>query len=102
MGEPGRYDQLQAFCPPQIRLFQFVPLFLQNRHREEFIGPDLIETNTDTQLQRCPEIECPPDQQPGFGILSGVELVEKTVVTAAAAVGSIRTEAGVAQFVASQ
>lgn len=68
----------------------------------ELIRPDFIKADLDAQLQRGPEVQRPPAQQSCFGILSGIELVERAMVTPTTFVWSIRTKTGIAQLLAPQ
>jgi hypothetical protein len=81
---------------------QPVALFFEHHQGAELVRPNFIETDPDAQLQGRPEIECAPDEKPGLGILCCVELVERAVVAPVAVVGPIRTDAGIAQFIAPQ
>ena len=80
---------------------QLVPFVVQNEHRVELVGPDIVEADLDSQVQRRAQIEGAPDEQTGFGSLRGVELVLGAVV-ATSTIGRVRTQAGFAQFVAPQ
>ncbi len=82
-------------------LYLFV-LVYQNHHGVKFIGPDLVERDPDTHLQRRPEVERAPQQQTRLGGLRRVQLVQRAVVAAAAIVGRVGAEAGIAEFVAAQ
>ncbi len=77
-----------------------LPLGFKDEHGMELIRPDLVEANSDAQLQRRPEIERAPQQQASFGGLRRIELVERAAVAAAAIVRSVWAEARVAEFVA--
>jgi len=87
-----------------VHLFavQRVAFFFEHHQRSELIGPDLIEFDPDTQLQRSPKVERAPQQQTRLGGLSGVQLVERAVAASAAIVGSVWAEAGVAELLAAQ
>ncbi len=85
------------FFPLELSLF-----FLQLDQCCELIRLDLVQADSDTHLQRCSEIERAAQQQTRFGRLRRIEPVERAVVAAAAIVRSIRAEAGVAEFFATQ
>ena len=87
---------LEAFT---VEPFTFL---FHGKHRPELIRPDLVEADSDAQFQRRPEIERATQEQPSLGRLRGVESVERAVVTTAAIVGSVRAEAGIAEFLATQ
>jgi hypothetical protein len=53
----------------------------------------------DAEIERRAQFESAPDEQSGFGGLRGIELVLGAVVATTAA-GRVRTQAGVAQFIA--
>ena len=53
----------------------------------------------DPQLERQPQVDGPPDQQPGLGGLGSVQQV-LGAVAAPAALGRVRAEPGIAQFLA--
>jgi hypothetical protein len=78
---------------------QLVPFFVQDHHCVEFVGPDIIQPDVDSQVERRAQVEGAPDEQAGFGSLRGVELVLGAVV-ATSAIGGVRTQAGIAQIVA--
>ena len=78
---------------------QLVPLVVQDQHCVELVGPDIVQADVDSQVQRRAQIESAPDEQAGFGGLRGVELVLGAVV-ATATIGRVRTQAGIAQFIA--
>ena len=78
---------------------QLVPFFFQDHHCVELVGPDIVEPNMDSQVERRAKVECAPDEQAGFGSLRRVELVLGAVV-ASAALGRVRTQAGIAQIIA--
>ena len=77
--------------------FQLVPFVFQDQHGVEFVGPDIVKANVDAEVERGAQIESAPDQQSGLGGLRGVQFVQRAVL-AAAAIGRIRTQAGIAQF----
>ena len=76
-------------------------LLFDDQHGVELICRDLIERQPYAELQRRPQIERPAKELTGFGRLRRIEAVERAVV-AAAAVGRIRTESGIAQLVPPQ
>jgi len=80
---------------------QLVPLVVQDEHRVKLVGRDLARANVDTDVQRRAQVQGAPDEQTGFGCLRGVEFVLGAVV-AAAAFRRVRTQAGFAQFIASE
>jgi hypothetical protein len=55
-----------------VQLFAFV---FEDRHRPELIRVDVIEVESNTHLQRRPEIERAPQQQARLGRLCRVEFV---------------------------
>lgn len=77
-------------------------LFVDHHEGVELIPPDFIEGNADPQLQGRPNFERPSQQQPGLGSLPRIQPVQRAVVTTPTFVGSVRAEAGVAQFLATQ
>ena len=90
--------------PTRVQPFPIEPLLLlfQHHQRSKLIGPDLIEADPNTQLQRRPQIERAPQQQTRLGGLRRIELVQRAVVAPAAIVRSVLAEAGVAEFVAAE
>ena len=78
---------------------QLVPFVVQDQHRVELVGRDIIQANVDSQVQCRAEIEGAPDEQTGFGGLRCIELVLGAVV-AAATIRRVRTEARIAQLIA--
>ena len=85
------------FFPLELSLF-----FLQLDQCCELIRPDLVEADSDTQLQRGPEIERAAEQHARLGGLSYIQPVQRAVVAAAAVVGRVGAEAGIAEFIAAQ
>jgi hypothetical protein len=73
-----------------------IPLFFEHQQSADFAGSNVVERDSDPQLQRCPEIERPSQSEPGLGILGSAELVERAVITAAAVFGCIPTEGSLA------
>jgi len=86
------------------RLFLVQPrlFFLQSDHRRELIRPDLVERDSDAQLQRRPEIDCAAQQQAKLRCLRRIEFVQRAVAAAAAIVGCIGAEPWVAELLAAQ
>jgi hypothetical protein len=82
-----------------IEVFTFI---IEDEHRIELIRPDLIETDSEAQRQRCAKIEAAADQQSRLRSLGRVQIVQGTVVTTASVFGRIWAEARVAQLVAPQ
>jgi hypothetical protein len=78
---------------------QLVPFFVQDHHCVELVGPDIVQPNVDSQVERRAQVEGAPDEQAGFGGLRGIELVLRAVI-ATTATGGVRTQAGIAQIVA--
>jgi len=78
---------------------QLVPLFIQDQHCVELVRPDIVQADVDAEVECRAQVECAPDEQPGFGGLRGVELVLGAVV-ATTAIGRVRTQARFAQFIA--
>jgi hypothetical protein len=83
-------------------LLELSLFFLQLDQCCELIRPNLVEADSDAHLQRGPEIERAPQQQPSLGRLRGVQFVQRAMVAAAAVVGSVGAEALVAKFLATQ
>jgi hypothetical protein len=79
-----------------------VPFFFEDDERVEFIRPYFLKTDSDAQLERRPKVERTPQQETHLRRLRRIELVQRAVVTAAAIVGSVRAEAGVAEFLAAE
>ena len=77
-------------------------LFVDHHEDVELIPPDFIEGNADPQLQCRPKFERPSQQQPGLGRLRRIQLVQRAVVATSTVIGSVRAQAGVAQFLAAQ
>lgn len=78
---------------------QALALCAQYEHGEELIGPDLVESDADAQLQGRSEVDCAADEQAGFGRLGGIQAVQRAVV-AAVAVRRIRAQHRIAEFIA--
>ena len=78
---------------------QLAPLFIDDQHRVELIGRDLVQADVDAQVQGRAQVQSAPDEQASFGGLGGIESIERTV-TATAALGRFRAQTGIAQFVA--
>ncbi len=78
---------------------ELVPLVVQNPHRDELVGLDLVEADVNAEIERGPQVESAPNQQAGLGGLGRVELVERAMITTPA-VGSVRAQTGLAQVVA--
>ena len=78
---------------------QLVPLVVQDQHRVELVGPDIVQADVDSQVQCRAQIESAPDEQTGFGGLRGIELVLGAVV-APATIRRVRTQARIAQLIA--
>jgi hypothetical protein len=76
--------------------------FFQQKDCSKLIRPDLIQTDLDAQLQRCPEIERAPQQQTRLGRLRRIEPVQRAVAAAAAIVGSVQAKAGIAEFLTAE
>ena len=76
-------------------------LLFDDQHGLEFIRGDLIERQFDAQLQGRSQIECPAQELAGFRSLRHIQPVERAVI-AAAALGRIGAESGIAQLVAPQ
>ena len=76
-------------------------LLFDDQHGLEFIRGDLIERQFEAQLQRRAQIERPAQELAGFGRLRCIEAVERAVL-AAAALGRIGAESGIAQLVPPQ
>jgi len=66
-----------------------ISFVFEYHHSSELIGTNLVESNVNAQLQRRPKVQRPPEEEPRFGILGSVQLVERTVITMAAVVGRI-------------
>jgi len=81
---------------------QRVAFFFQHTEGAELVRPDLVEIYSDSQLQRRPKVEGAPQQQARLRRLRRIQLVQRAVAAAAAIVGSVRAEAGVAEFVAAE
>jgi len=79
-----------------------VLLLFEDDHRRELIGPDLVERDSDAQLQRGPEIDCVAQQQAKLGCLRRVQPVQRAMAAAAAIVGRIGAEPWVTEFLAAQ
>jgi len=79
---------------------QSVAFLFERNQRPELVRRDLIEADPDPQLQRRPKVERAAQQQSRLGGLRGIQFVQRAVVTAATIVGSVGTEAGVAEFLA--
>ncbi len=106
-----RSQSAPAGCPesrtPRVRSTQLlsiqpVPFLLKNQHAVELVGGDLVEADIDTRLQRGAQIERVPEEQAGLRRLRGVELVERSVVTAATVVRRIGAELRIAKFLPAQ
>ncbi|GIW55500.1 MAG: hypothetical protein KatS3mg082_1904 [Nitrospiraceae bacterium] len=89
-----------ASCPLHISAIGQITFLFDDEHGEELIRPDLVEADSDAQLQRRPEIKRAPQQQTRLRGLRRVQLVERAVAAAAAVVRSVRAEARVAEFLA--
>jgi len=76
-----------------------IPFIVEDQHRIELVGPDLVQGDVDSQVQRRPQFEGAPDEQTGFGSLRGVDTVAGTVV-ATLPLWRVRTQARIAQFLA--
>ncbi len=87
----GRFFALQP------RLF-----FFQRDHRPELVGPDVVQADSNAQLQRRPEIERAAQQQTRLGGLRGIQLVQRAVVATVAIVRGVQAEAWVAEILAAQ
>ncbi len=81
---------------------QRVAFLFQDHQRLKLVRADLIKVDSDTQLQRRPQVERAPQQQTRLRGLCGIQLVQRAVVAAAAIVGGVRAEAGVAEFLAAE
>jgi hypothetical protein len=81
-------------------LIQPLALLFEDQHGVELVGPDLIERNSHTQLQRRPEVERAADEQSGLARLRGIELVERAVIAAAAVLWRVGTQPRIAQLLA--
>jgi len=82
-----------------VQLFAFV---FEDQHRVELVRADVIEAEVYAQLERGPEVQSATDKDARLGRLRAVELVERAVVTPAAAVGRIGAQLRVAQIVSAQ
>lgn len=85
----------------QLFTVQTVTFFFEDEHGEELIGPDFLKPDSDTELQRRPEVDGAADEQAGLGRLGGIQAVERAVI-ALATVRRIRAQPRVAEFVAPQ
>jgi hypothetical protein len=79
---------------------QPIPLLRDDQHCEEVVRCDLVHRHVDAEFERTDQIECAPDYQPPVGCLDGIKLIERAVVAPGAIVGSVRAQAGLAQFLA--
>jgi hypothetical protein len=84
----------------RVHLFavQRITLLFQRHQRLELVRADLIEADSDAQLQRRPKVERAAQQQTRLGGLRRVQPVQRAVVAAAAIVRSVWAEAGVTEF----
>ena len=78
---------------------QLVPFVVQDQHRVELVGRDIVQADVYTEVERRAQVQSAPDEQSGFTGLRGVEFVLRAVV-ATATLRRVRTEAGIAQFLA--
>jgi len=85
---------LEAFT---VEPFTFL---FHGKHRPELIRPNFVEADSDAQLQCRPQVDYTAQQQTRFGRLRRVQFVQRAVVATAAIVGSVRAEAGIAEFLA--
>ncbi len=95
MGDPGDLLGGGALA------FEQIAFFVEDPHGVELIRPDLVQADADSHIEGRSEIEGAADQQAGRGVLRFVELVLRAVM-AASALGRIRAEAGLAQFLAAE
>jgi len=85
--------------PFTVQPFTFL---FQDDHRCELIRADLVEADSDAQLQRRAKVNRETQQQTGLRGLSRIQLVQRAVITAATVVGRVRTETRVAELFAAQ
>jgi hypothetical protein len=78
---------------------QLIPFVVEDHHRVKLVCPDVVQSDVDSKVERRAQVQGAPDQQSELGSLRRIELVKGAVV-APAAVVRVRTQAGVAQFVA--
>lgn len=88
-------------APRQLLPFEPVPPFVDEHHGVELVGGDLVEAHGDTEFHRGTKVERPANQLTWLGGLGRIEPVQRAVITPAA-VRRMRTEAGIAEFLAAQ
>ncbi|MCZ2079665.1 MAG: hypothetical protein LC130_32245 [Bryobacterales bacterium] len=79
---------------------QPISLVFEDEHRVELVGPDVVQTDVETEIQRRPEVERAEDEQSGFARLRRIEIVERAMVAAAAVLRRIGTQPRIAQLFA--
>lgn len=95
-------DGLLSAMRVHLLAVQCVAFLFERNQRPELVRRDLIEADPDPQLQRRPKVERAAQQQSRLGGLRGIQFVQRAVAAAAAIVGRIGTEAGIAEFVAAE
>jgi len=86
----------------QLLAIQGVAFVCEQDEGSELIRPDLVQADSDAHLQRGLEIDRTAQQQTRLGRLRRVQFVQRAMVATAAIVGSVRAEAGIAEFFAPQ
>lgn len=81
---------------------QLFALVFEDQHRVELIRADVIKAEVNTQLERGPEVQGATDEETRLRRLRAVELFQRAVVAAVAAVGRVGTQPRVAEFVSAQ
>ncbi len=103
---PSRFlpDRVQTAAYSSARRLSVAAFsfFFDYPHRPEFICRDLIQGNAHAGLESVFELKRPLKQQAWLGVFRRIEAIQRTVVTAAAIVGSVWAEARVAEFFAAE
>ena len=87
----------------QLLSLQQVPLLRDDLHCAELIPANLVEPDSDAQLERAHQIESAPDEQSLLRALGGVQPVQRAMVAALAVfLRRVGAQAGIAQFLAAQ
>jgi hypothetical protein len=78
---------------------QLVPFVVQDQHRVELVGRDIVQANLDSQDQCRAQVESASDEQTGFGGLRCIESVLGAVL-APATIRRVGAQTRIAQLIA--
>src|SRR3972149_1620149 len=68
-----------------LGLFGFEPVlfFFDDQNREELVGSDVVEGKRDAEPEGSAKIKRPAQELPGFGVLRGIQSVQRAFLAAA-------------------